>query len=381
MAKAYTPGLKVSARTRHRVRRLLPVPGEVRVKLGDRVNADTVVAETFTEGDLTPMKLSALLGCTPKELPSLLLKQVGSTVKKDEPIARSKGVFGFGKTEVKAAADGTLESVSDSSGMAIIRGAKQPIRVLAYMPGTVVEVFPHEGVVVENETSLVQGIFGIGGEVFGPIVLACKSRDEDLHEDLITPAMKGAVIVGGARMSAAAVRRAREVGAAAVVSGGMDDSDLRDFLGYDLGVAITGSEKTGLTLVITEGFGDIAMARRTFALLAAHAGRGASVNGATQIRAGVMRPEIVVPLDGVDPAKLSGLEAAADSGREAGVLEIGTLVRVIRDPHFGVIGTVAALPEQPAVLGSGSKARVLEVAIEGAGRVTIPRANVELIEG
>lgn len=381
MAKAYTPGLKVSARTRHRVRRLLPVPGEVRVKLGDRVKADTVVAETFTEGDLTPMKLAALLGCTPKELPSLLLKSVGDQVKKDEPIARSKGIFGFGKTEVKAAADGTLESVSDSSGMAIIRGAKQPIRVLAYMPGEVVEVMAHEGVVIENDASLVQGIFGIGGEVFGPIVLACKSRDEDLHEDLITPKMKGAVILGGARMTAAAVRRARDVGAAAVVSGGMDDSDLRDFLGYDLGVAITGSEKTGLTLVITEGFGDIAMARRTFALLAAHVGNGASVNGATQIRAGVMRPEIVVPLDGVDPSKLVGLEAATDTGREAGVLEIGTLVRVIRDPHFGVIGTVAALPEQPAVLGSGSKARVLEVAIENAGRVTIPRANVELIEG
>lgn len=381
MAKAYTPGLKVSARTRHRVRRLLPVPGEVRVTQGERVRADQVVAETFTEGDLTPMKLAALLGCTPKELPALLLKRIGEPVRKDEPIARSKGIFGLGKTEVKAAADGVLESVSDSSGMAIIRGEKVPIRVLAYMPGTVVEVLPNEGVLIENDASLVQGIFGVGGEVFGTITLACRSRDEDLHEDLITPAMKGAVIIGGARMTVAAVRKAKQVGASAVVSGGIDDEDLKEFLGYDLGVAITGSEKTGLTIVVTEGFGDIAMARRTFALLAAHAGRGASVNGATQIRAGVMRPEIVVPLDGVDASKLAGLEAAADSGREAGVLEIGTLVRVIRDPHFGVIGTVAALPEQPAVLGSGSKARVLEVSIENAGRIVVPRANVELIEG
>ena len=65
----------------------------------------------------------------------------------------------------------------------------------------------------------------------------------------------------------------------------------------------------------------------------------------------------------------------------AGVLEIGTPVRVIRDPHFGVLGTVAALPEQPAVLGSGSKARVLEVATADGRRITVPRANVELIEG
>ena len=37
-------------------------------------------------------------------------------------------------------------------------------------------------------------------------------------------------------------------------------------LGYNLGVAITGSERVGLTLVITEGFGEVPMAERTFAL-------------------------------------------------------------------------------------------------------------------
>jgi hypothetical protein len=176
-------------------------------------------------------------------------------------------------------------------------------------------------------------------------------------------------------LTAAAVARAREVGAAAIVSGGIDDQDLRDILGHDIGVAVTGSEKLGITLIVTEGFGDIAMADRTFALLQRHAGRMASVNGATQIRAGVMRPEIVIPLeDGSAPAGGTG------GGAVAGVLEIGTPVRVIRDPYFGLIGTVAALPEQPAVLGSGSKARVLDVALADGRTVTVPRANVELIE-
>jgi hypothetical protein len=136
----------------------------------------------------------------------------------------------------------------------------------------------------------------------------------------------------------------------------------------------------GITLIVTEGFGSIAMAERTFALLASHAGRTASVNGATQIRAGVMRPEIVVPLE-VSAAGAAGGAAAEAGGAMAGVLEIGTPVRVIRDPHFGVLGTVSALPEQPAVLGSGSKARVLEVATADGQRLTVPRANVELIGG
>jgi hypothetical protein len=346
----------------------------VRVALGDRVQGSTVVAETFLEGDVAPMKVANLLACQPRDLPGLMLRKVGESVSKDEPIARSKGVFGLMKTEVKASAAGTIESVSDSSGLVLIRGPRQPVQVLAHVPGRVVEVIAGEGAVIETDAALVQGIFGVGGEVRGPLALACRAPEEELHEDLIRPEMKGCVIVGGARMTATAIARAKSVGAAAVVSGGIDDADLRDFLGHDLGVAITGSERCGLTLIITEGFGEIAMARRTFELLAGHQGREACVNGATQIRAGVMRPEIVVPIEHA-PAKVDR------GGVIDGELSIGAPVRIIRDPHFGVIGRVAALPERPAMLDSGSKARVLEVSLDRGGTVMVPRANVERIEG
>ena len=104
-------------------------------------------------------------------------------------------------------------------------------------------------------------------------------------------------------------------------------------------------------------------------------GRKGSVNGATQIRAGVMRPEILVPIhEDVED------QPGANKG-EQGVLEIGTTIRVIRDPYFGMLGEVASLPPEPQVLGSGSKARVLEVKFPGGDTVVVPRANVELIEG
>jgi len=203
---------------------------------------------------------------------------------------------------------------------------------------------------------------------------ACARHDQRLDAPQIKPDMKGCVVLGGARVTAAAVKAAQAAGIAAIVTGGIDDADLKTILGYDLGVAITGTEKIGLTIVITEGFGDIAMAERTFALLNGFEGREASVSGATQIRAGVMRPEIVIARQPSDAAPVQG-------GRpEEGALELGTQVRLIRDPYFGLIGGVSALPHEPAVLGSGSKARVLEVALADGRRVIVPRANVELIE-
>ena len=55
-------------------------------------------------------------------------------------------------------------------------------------------------------------------------------------------------------------------------------------------------------------------------------------------------------------------------------------MRIIRDPYFGVIGPVGRLPAEPQVLGSGSKARVLEVVASSGEVFIVPRANVELIE-
>jgi hypothetical protein len=375
MATAYTPGLTVTSRTTHQARRLLPIPGDVLVKVGDEVGAEDVVAETFMPGDITPVNIANLLSLPPADVPECMLKSEGDRIEIEEPLARTKGIFGMLKNTCKSKVAGTVETISSVTGQVMVRGEPEPVQVRAYLTGRVVEVIPNEGCVIEADVTFIQGIFGIGGETYGRIVMACASHEQELTADLIKPVMANCIIVGGARMTDEAISRARDIGAAAVVSGGMDDEDLRDFLGYDLGVAITGTEDTNLSIVVTEGFGEIAMAQRTFDLLASRAGADASVNGATQIRAGVMRPEILIPL-----ADEAGTHGAA-AGQETGQLDVGRPVRIIRDPYFGLIGSVHALPPEPQALDSGSKARVLEVKLDSGESVTIPRANVELIEG
>lgn len=374
MATAYTPGLTVTSRATHRVRRLLPIPGEVLVGKGDTVAAQDIVAQSFMPGEVTPVNVANLLSLPPADVPECMLKNEGDAIEDGEPLARTRGIFGLFKKTTRSRVAGTVETISNVTGQVMIRGEPEPVQVQAYMSGTVKEVIANEGVEIEADVTFVQGIFGIGGEAYGRIVMACASHEQELTADLIKPVMRDCVIVGGARMTDAAIEKAREVGAAAVVSGGMDDEDLRDFLGYDLGVAITGSEDVGITLIITEGFGEIAMAERTFRLLHSREGGDASVTGATQIRAGVMRPEILIPVK-------QDAAAATAPYVETGLLEAGRQVRIIRDPYFGLIGTVGDLPAEPAVLESGSKARVLEVRLDSGDSVVIPRANVELIEG
>ena len=189
-----------------------------------------------------------------------------------------------------------METISGVSGNVGVRQPPTPIELTAYLAGTVAEVMPGEGVIVQAQGALAQGIFGIGGERVGEIHVVSPSPDADLTEADITADLAGKILIGGANVSGAALRKAADLGVKGIVVGGIVDVDLIAYLGYDIGVAITGHENIPITLVITEGFGTIAMARRTYDLLASLQGRSASINGATQIRAGVIRPEVIVPL-------------------------------------------------------------------------------------
>lgn len=373
MAHSYTPGLRVTEHTVARRERRLPLKGKVLVRQGDAVDPDTVVASTELPGNVQTVNVAAKLAIDPAKVPASLSVPVGSVVKSGDLIASGKSLFGLVSQKAFAPSDGTIESVSGVTGQLILRERPIPVEVNAYVRGRVAEVLPDEGVIVEARGALIQGIFGVGGETHGAIVVVVESPDQELTPDKITPAHAGKVVVGGSYVSFAALMRAREVKAAAVVVGGFDDSDLRQLLGKDLGVAITGAEELGFTLVLTEGFGRIRMAERTWRLLNAQAGQLASVSGATQIRAGVMRPEILIPRDGESTGKN---ESAVGAG-----LEVGSLLRVIREPYFGRIARVTELPSELQELDTEAKVRVMRVEFtDDRQQAIVPRANVELIE-
>ena len=374
MAHAYTPGLKVLAYTTLTKERRLPLPGEILIKQGTTVRGEEVVARTDLPGNVQTLNIHGLLGILPDEVEEAMLKTVNDTIKKNEIIAQSKGLFGLFKSSVKSPIDGIIESVSKITGQIIMREPPIPVEVIAYIDGEVVDIIQNEGVKIKTQGSFIQGIFGIGGETIGELAMVANKPNEVLTEKDIDKAFKDKIIVGGSIVTYSALEQARKVGVKGIVIGGIEDDDLKQFMGYDIGVAITGSEQVGLTLIITEGFGKMSMAARTFQLLKSLAGKKSSINGATQIRAGVMRPEVIVPTETAPASKKT-----ADISSGAG-LDIGMAVRIIREPHFGAIGKVVALPVELKKIETEALVRVLQVELEDKEIVALPRANVEIIE-
>ena len=368
MGTAYTPGLTVNGRALVRKTRRLPLQGEVLVQVGEEVAPEAIIARTELPGAITLLRAADKLGISGEELGELLECEIGDQVEAGQLLAETHGLFGrFLKNRLLSPVAGTVETITPQTGNVGIRHAPRLVELDAYVRGEVVEVLPGNGAVIETRGALVQGIFGIGGERRGTLQLLPAADPRQVGEG------RGSVLVTSGRATVELYRVAAEAGAVGLVAGSVDDRTIGQILGYEIGVAITGEEKIPLALIVTEGFGEVEMAQRTWELLSSLADREASISGATQIRAGVIRPEIIVPDLGLSPEDIVVTTA------EAQQLVEGIQVRLIREPYFGLLGKVTALPSEPVEIATGAEVRVVNARLEDGREVQIPRSNVEIV--
>jgi len=370
MSKSYTPGLKILKYSKVRKERLLPLKGEVHVDTGNKVESDTVVASTEIPGNVQMINMVNKLNIDPKQVIDCMLVDINEYVKKGQLIAKNKGLFGLFKTEVTAPIDGQIINISEVTGQVVISEKPLPIEVDAYIPGEVNKVYKNEGITINSEGTFIQGIIGIGGEKKGKIKLLVDKPDKTLDLSLIDSNLKDSIIVCGSYIDYKIYKKAKDCGVKGIICGGIDYDTVSNILGYSLGVAITGTEDT-TTLIITEGFGSINMALKTFNLLKDNDGKKASINGATQIRAGVLRPEIFIKSEDNTKSK--------DFSEDDLIISEGSTVRVIREPYFGQLGKIVSLPFELVEMKSETKVRVAEVEFNDKKREIIPRANLEVI--
>lgn len=368
MSQLFSPGLQVNAHTVVRKVRELSLPGTITVEVGARVAADDVVARAEQPGEIVVLRVAEQLGITPAEVERGLSVRPGQSMRQGELVCEHTGLFGLFRSRFVSPVTGVVEFVTPRTGHVAVRLPPKELVVRSYIEGTVVAVTSGKSVTIETQGAFIQGIFGVGGERSGLIRVLSIGHGEELSERHLDGELRGKIVVGGTRPSGAALRYAAAAGAVGLVVGSIDDQALADYLGYDLGIALTGDEAVSMTVIVTEGFGQIPMAERTFGILRTLDGRAASINGATQVRAGAIRPEIIV--------------ARSDGGAVAeppmSGLRVGAQIRIIRVPYFGLRAEIVELPAAAQEIETGAFTRVLVARLEDGRIVTVPRANVEV---
>lgn len=331
-----------------------------------------VIREEFGREDPpVPVDVASELRCRPSEIPQHMLRQVGQEVLQGQMIAKKGEAQAFFTKTAIAPISGIISEINGQTGKVTISRPFKQVEVDAYISGRVTEVLPGQGCVVQTPGIRLNGIFGVGKETCGEIRVVTGGPDETLTAEMIVPELAGKVVVGGSFATNEALSKALETGVKAVVTGTVNYLNLTASLGVKLGVGITGQEATGMTVVLMEGFGHLSMRREVWDVLKALEGLPASVNGATQIRAGAIRPEVVVPLP-LYSGPIGDDEPVDED------LRAGLRVRVVSQPHFGAIGTVTHIVKEPEAVETEAMVPVVRVLLQDGREVSIPRANVEV---
>ncbi|MBX6723792.1 MAG: hypothetical protein IRY92_11260, partial [Dactylosporangium sp.] len=329
-----------------------------------------VIREEFGREE-PPVKVDVAfdIGCRPRDVRNFLTVKLGQEIKKGGMLAKKGEASAFFTKCCYAPVSGIVESVDDQTGIVTISRPFKEVVVKAYIKGTVVEKIEGRGVVVETPAARLTGIFGLGGERHGVIRVLTERHDQPLTPDLIDDSCKGQIVVGGAQATDEALAKAVQVGCAGVIAGTAHYLNLVKSLGVKLGVGITGTEDVDITVILMEGFGSLAMREQAFRALQALDGREASINGATQVRAGAIRPEIIVPF----PEHAGEGEAAAQADED---FHVGQRVRLINEPYFGLVGTIREMPREDMVVETEARVPVASVDV-GDRVVVVPRKNME----
>lgn len=317
--------------------------------------------EAPAEG-LVSVPVASSLRCRPGEMVPHLRVGPDDTVDQGQLLAvREDGP----ETHVaRSPHDGIVDAIDDTRGAVVLRRRDGRQVVRAFIPGRVQRVISGRGAVIETRATVIRGVFGAGGESVGTLSIV---NSGILRPDHIAEVHRGSVIVARGRLGLQALQRAHEAGVHAVVGASARTADMVHLLGEELGRSVT-DESLGLTVVLTGGFGDLEMDEDLWDVWSHLRGSVACVKGETHLRAGVIRPEVIVPGEGPGLGMALGLSE----------LFIGARVRVLREPGFMRRGTVECLMSS-ADIGNGIRAPALRVRFDDGSALVLLQANVEVI--
>ncbi len=332
------------------------------------------------------------LGVWPRLLRMYTRVKEGDHVFEGQIIAAAPG--GSALDFVYAPMGGIVEKICTLTGAITIARPIRHTKLLAHISGTVTSILPDYGAVVESIGAYIQGVFGIGNECSGRLAIMAGGPEEPLSEERIDDSVAGKILVAGSFASFDAIQKARSKGAAGLVVGGMNQLDLVSVLGKELSVGITGHEESDFTIVILEGFGKIPMNQETWDILARHAGKVASIDGTTQIRAGVLRPEVIICTDDSEILREESYDSSGIAGRISGPEGLGVTgvfppavlaqvnqgdrVRCTRPPYFGHWGIIESVPATPQQVECEVITEVAIIKLDDGRLVKVPQANLEI---
>ncbi len=230
------------------------------------------------------VKVAEKLGLDAKRIKRHLSVELGDFIQRDEEIARSPDRM----LPLRSPTTGTLRAIDTEAGTVTLQYDIEPVPLRSFVRGTVKQIDPLRFAEIAGEGSVLTGAIGFGSECVGEIHTLAENETVGASD------RQGKILVACEPIDVSFLRACAEAKVAGIIAPSLGSGEWVDYHGRELGVALTGDEDIPFTLVLTEGFGRMPLNPAYRDFLSTVEGRTASLRGRTQIRAGAIRPLLIV---------------------------------------------------------------------------------------
>jgi len=333
--------------------RLLPISGEVLVRLNQKVSPIDVVAETTWAREHVLIDVARNLKVSSALADRLIKCKIGDRLTADAEVAAGRGLF---PRSVRTPRPGRVVAVG--GGQVLMEAGETRMQLKAGIPGTVVEIVPNRGVVIQTAGSLIQGIWGNGRIESGSLVNLAEKPDGILTSGRLDVSLRGSVILGGTVQDVDVLKTAAELPVRGLILSSIYPSLLKK------------AREMRYPIIVTDGFGTMPMNSAAYKLLSTNAKREVVVNAEIFDRYSGAKSEVIIPLP---------ITSDPPTPRDVVTFAPGLQVRMRRQPAMGMIGTITTIKPGLTTLPSGLRAPAAEVKFDNDQTIIAPLVNLEVV--
>jgi hypothetical protein len=333
--------------------RLLPVSGTVSGRMNQKVNPVDVIAETNWSREHVLLDVARKLRVHPSAADKLIKCKIGDQLQANAEVAASTGMFA---RSIRVPRDGRVVAVG--GGQVLMEVGLSKLELRAGIPGTIIEIVPNRGAVIQTTGALIQGVWGNGKIDTGILVNITESPDGVLSTARLDVSLRGSILLAGMVKDADTLQAAGEMPVRGLILSGLFPS------------LIPVAREMRYPIMITDGFGPMPMNSAAYKLLSTNAKREITVNAEAYNRYTGARPEAIIQLP---------VAADPPAAREAETFVPGLQVRMRRPPAMGEIGTITAMKPGLTTLPSGLRAPAADIRLEHGEMIVAPLVNLEVV--
>ncbi|MFK7802756.1 MAG: hypothetical protein AB8G95_14060 [Anaerolineae bacterium] len=318
-----------------------------------------IVAQTSSETGFEIIPIAEPLGVNPNDAESSLLVQIGDLVRFGTVLAERKKMFGR-STHVTSPVEGTVAEIEN--GDLFITRTPEDLNLRSLVHGTVSQVIPGKGVVIETFGSRFQAAWSNGNEGAGNLHVLGEAADEALQIEHLDVDLYGAVAAIGHLDQPNLLKSLTDAGVAGLIAGTVSP---------DVFQAITNWH---LPFILTDGAGSGGIYPAIYNLLRENNGNHSALFGSKYGQ--TSRPEVVMISE-------NGLENAEQkpSRREKKPtsLKVGQKIRLLSGVNRGLEGIIKKTYSWPQTTSTGIKSEGADVEFSTGEVAFVSTTNLDII--